>query len=58
MERLTLSYPKKMDEAVPANLYAGLAPGARPKPQGPGHVAEVMHGLGRQDAGEDLGAGI
>jgi glyoxylase-like metal-dependent hydrolase (beta-lactamase superfamily II) len=59
MERLTLSYPKHMDEAIPANLYAGLAPGARPKPQAPSHVAEVMRELGRQDAGDNwLGAGI
>ena len=58
MGRLTLSHPKKMDEAVPANLYAGLAPGARPKPQAPGHVAEVMRELGRQDADSWMGEGI
>ena len=58
MERLTLARPRRMDEAVPANLYAGLAPGARPSAQSPGHVAGVMRELGRQDIGEDLGAGI
>ena len=59
MDRLTLSYPRRMDEAIPANLYAGLAPGARPSPQTPGQVAEVMRDLGRQDAADNwLGAGI
>ena len=37
MDRLTLAYPKNMDEAIPANLYAGLGPDAPPNPQGPGH---------------------
>jgi len=58
MGRLTLSYPKRMDEAVPANLYAGLAPGARPKVQAPSPVAEVMRDLGRQDADQWMGEGI
>jgi glyoxylase-like metal-dependent hydrolase (beta-lactamase superfamily II) len=59
MGRLSLSYPKRMDEAVPANLYAGLAPGARPKPSAPSQVAKVMSDLGRQDAGDNwLGSGI
>jgi sulfur dioxygenase len=58
MDRLTLAHPKRMDEAIPANLYAGVAPGARPTPQTQGHVAGVMRELGRQDIGEDLGAGI
>lgn len=59
MGRLSLSYPKRMDEAVPANLYAGLAPGARPKAQpAPAAVAQVMRELGRQDADAWMGEGI
>jgi len=58
MGRLTLSYPKRMDEAVPANLYAGLAPGARPKARAPSPVAAVMRELGRQDADAWMGEGI
>ena len=57
MGRLTLSKPKRMDEAIPLNLYAGVTPGARPAPQAPGQVAGMMRDLGRQDAA-DLGAGI
>jgi sulfur dioxygenase len=58
MAGLTLAYPKRMDEAVPANLYAGLGPDAAPGPHGPGSVAEVMEELGRQDAENWMGAGI
>lgn len=58
MGRLSLAYPKRMDEAVPANLYAGLAPGQRPKPQAPSPVARVMRDLGRQDAEAWMGEGI
>jgi hypothetical protein len=57
MRGLHLAYPRRMDEAVPANLYSGLGPDARPSAQTPGHVAEVMQELGRQDAVE-MGAGI
>lgn len=58
MHGLTLAYPKRMDEAVPANLYAGLGPDAPPSPHGPGSVAGVMEDLGRQDAEHWQGAGI
>jgi len=58
MRGLKLAYPKRMDEAVPANLYSGLGPGAPPSPHGPGSVAGVMEELGRQDAENILGAGI
>jgi len=58
MGRLSLSYPKRMDEAVPANLYAGLPPGERPKPQAASPVAQVMRDLGRQDADAWMGEGI
>ncbi len=58
MRGLKLAYPKRMDEAVPANLYAGLGPDAVPVPSGPGSVAGVMEELGRQDAENWMGAGI
>jgi glyoxylase-like metal-dependent hydrolase (beta-lactamase superfamily II) len=58
MRGLTLAYPKRMDEAVPANLYAGLGPGAPASPHGPGSVAGVMEDLGRQDAEHWQGGGI
>jgi sulfur dioxygenase len=58
MGELRLAYPKNMDAAVPANLYAGLGPEAKASPHGPGSVAEVMEGLGRQDAENWHGAGI
>src|SRR5262245_45783164 len=60
MGRLTLSYPKRMDEAVPANLHAGVAPGARQKTAAPASrpVAQVMRDLGRQDADLGVGEGI
>jgi glyoxylase-like metal-dependent hydrolase (beta-lactamase superfamily II) len=59
MRALKLAYPKRMDEAVPANLYAGLGPGAAPSAHGPHQVADVMQELGRQDAVEvEMGAGI
>jgi len=58
MRGLTLSYPKRMDEAVPANLWSGLGPDAPPSPHEAGSVAGVMEDLGRQDAENWQGAGI
>jgi sulfur dioxygenase len=58
MGGLTLAYPKRMDEAVPANLYLGLGPDVPPSQHAPGSVAGVMEELGRQDAENWLGAGI
>ncbi len=57
MGELRLAYPKNMDEAVPANLFAGLARESAGAP-GPHSVAEVMEELGRQDAENWRGAGI
>jgi glyoxylase-like metal-dependent hydrolase (beta-lactamase superfamily II) len=54
MGQLKLSYPKRMDVAVPANLESGLA--IPPPPIRP--VAGVMEELGRQDAEAWLGHGI
>jgi sulfur dioxygenase len=55
MASLGLARPRRMDEAVPANLRCGLAAageaGSRP-------VAGVMEALGRQDAEVWLGMGI
>ena len=56
MRGLRLAYPKKMDEAVPANLLSGLAPAAQPRP-GP-TVAGLVALAGRQDVEVDLGLGI
>jgi glyoxylase-like metal-dependent hydrolase (beta-lactamase superfamily II) len=57
MEALGLPYPKRMDEAVPANLHAGLVPsGAAPLPGR--RVADLMADLGRQDAESWQGDGI
>jgi glyoxylase-like metal-dependent hydrolase (beta-lactamase superfamily II) len=56
MAALRLAYPKRMDEAVPANLRGGRVPGRELAPSGP--VAEVMDRLGRQDAEVWQGAGI
>lgn len=49
MEGLHLAYPKRIDEAVPANLVSGLLE-STPEPETP--VARVMDELGRQDAAE------
>lgn len=56
MDGLKLAYPKKIDEAVPANLESGLVNPAAPEPASP--VAGMMEDLGRQDAELWLGAGI
>jgi glyoxylase-like metal-dependent hydrolase (beta-lactamase superfamily II) len=48
MAGLKLAYPKRMDEAVPANLRCGLAAAEAAR----GAVAEVMEQLGRQDAAD------
>jgi glyoxylase-like metal-dependent hydrolase (beta-lactamase superfamily II) len=56
MAALHLAYPKRMDEAVPANLRGGRSPAPEVVPSGP--VAEVMDRLGRQDAEVWRGAGI
>jgi glyoxylase-like metal-dependent hydrolase (beta-lactamase superfamily II) len=57
MNALDLAYPKKIDEAVPANLVSGLVPVQAEKPLG--SVAVVMEQLGRQDTSELWhGAGI
>jgi sulfur dioxygenase len=52
MRGLDLAYPKRIDEAVPANLASGLAPeGERAAPAAGEHVvAQAMERLGRQDA--------
>jgi glyoxylase-like metal-dependent hydrolase (beta-lactamase superfamily II) len=54
MRGLALAPPKRIDEAVPANLYSGVGPAA---PGGQGPVAGLMAGL-RQDAEHWQGAGI
>jgi glyoxylase-like metal-dependent hydrolase (beta-lactamase superfamily II) len=54
MRGLALAPPKRIDEAVPANLYSGVGPAA---PSGQGPVAGIMAGL-RQDAEHWQGAGI
>ncbi|MGI9658803.1 MAG: MBL fold metallo-hydrolase, partial [Gaiellaceae bacterium] len=58
MDGLELAYPKRMDEAVPANLRSGIArPGVREAALTV--VADAMDALGRQDAAElHQGAGI
>ncbi|NNL84633.1 MAG: MBL fold metallo-hydrolase, partial [Myxococcales bacterium] len=57
MNALDLAYPKKIDEAVPANLVSGLVPVQTERPVG--SVAVVMEELGRQDTSELWhGAGI
>ncbi len=48
MNGLNLAYPKRIDEAVPANLVSGLLP-PRETPEDTS-VAGVMEKLGRQDA--------
>lgn len=54
MDALDLAYPKRIDEAVPANLESGM----RVPQSAPGAVAKVMDELGRQDAEVWMGAGI
>jgi glyoxylase-like metal-dependent hydrolase (beta-lactamase superfamily II) len=62
MQGLKLAYPKRMDEAVPANLRSGLAPAAaregRPGGERRPSVAALVAEAGRQDASVDLGFGI
>jgi len=62
MEQLNLTYPRKMDVAVPANLESGLALPHEPETDAPGKragsVAGVMEILGRQDAEMSMGMGI
>lgn len=56
MRGLQLAYPKRMDEAVPANLRSGIAAPAPPATRGP--MAALIEQAGRQDAAVDLGSGI
>jgi len=56
MHGLRLAYPKRMAEAVPANLLSGLAPPA-PRDAAPS-VASLVANAGRQDAAMDFGLGI
>ncbi len=56
MHALRLAYPKRMDEAVPANLRAGLGSPSASTP-GPS-VADLLAQTGRQDVEVDLGFGI
>lgn len=56
MGALKLAYPKRMDEAVPANLVSGTA-AAPVRERGP-TVASVLAQAGRQDVEYDSGAGI
>ena len=57
MDGLNLAYPKRIDEAVPANLKSGLGvPPAAPPPRS--GVAGMMEQLGRQDAELWQGMGI
>jgi glyoxylase-like metal-dependent hydrolase (beta-lactamase superfamily II) len=56
MRGLRLAYPRRMDEAVPANLRSGLAPEAVPR--GPSVAALVREQTGRQDAELAFGLGI
>ena len=64
MDALNLALPKRIDEAVPANLLSGLggrdarARAASERAAGRGRVAEVMQELGRQDAELSFGMGI
>lgn len=51
MHELDLAYPKRMDEAVPANLRSGLQAAIESEPVSD-TVAGVMEALGRQDAAE------
>ena len=58
MNGLQLAYPKRIDEAVPANLESGMKEPA-PNTYAGASVAGVMEERGRQDAAELwLGAGI
>jgi len=56
MRALRLAHPKRMDEAVPANLRSGLGPeAARHRPS---VAALVVEQVGRQDAEVAFGLGI
>jgi glyoxylase-like metal-dependent hydrolase (beta-lactamase superfamily II) len=58
MEGLKLAYPKRMDEAVPANLHSGLAPAAAAARR-PTVAALIAEETGQQDTGEvAFGLGI
>lgn len=56
MRALKLAHPKRMDEAVPANLRSGLASAPVREP-GPS-VATLVAQAGRQDVEVDFGLGI
>jgi glyoxylase-like metal-dependent hydrolase (beta-lactamase superfamily II) len=56
MRGLKLAYPKRMDEAVPANLRSGLGTGATREQAA--NVAAVLAAAGRQDAEVSFGLGI
>lgn len=60
MANLGLSYPRRMDFAVPANLESGLVPAAEGEPSAEpsGPVAQAMEQVGRQDAELWQGMGI
>ena len=57
MNGLKLAHPKRMDEAVPANLRSGLGPETTPPP-GPSVAQLVAEHAGRQDVEVDFGLGI
>ena len=60
MDELNLAYPKRIDEAVPANLESGLkrlGPTAV-EDESAAPVAQVMEALGRQDSMHWDGGGI
>ncbi len=56
MRGLRLARPKRMDEAVPANLRSGLGP--QPAPRGPSVATLVGEQAGRQDVELAFGLGI
>ncbi|MFO0687863.1 MAG: MBL fold metallo-hydrolase [Myxococcota bacterium] len=56
MGSLKLTHPKKMAEAVPANLISGMA--SMIEGEAGRSLAELVAAAGRQDAEPDLGAGI
>jgi glyoxylase-like metal-dependent hydrolase (beta-lactamase superfamily II) len=58
MKGLDLAHPKRIDVAVPANLECGLGMKATEVETDPGHVAAMMHKLGRQDSEPYMGWGI
>jgi sulfur dioxygenase len=57
MASLDLAYPKRMDEAVPANLRSGLAPTRAAEP-GSSVAALIRQQTGQQDAEVSFGLGI